>query len=255
MQQKRSQPQQDLYGGQRVLNNAHVTTEGDKRGQHDQKETSPAVKHVTPPDPRSLPKPSNFLANKGRGRGRGARPRAEEPAAFDMNQLWQSLQQNPAPIQEELMSSGMGRGTPLNPSVQQFFAQHQYAQRPQRPQWPRPPPPSFSSIPDQFHPTTHPEIHHAPVTVPLHPPPYRPPPASGSGGQQQSSSTNFVPLQVSIKHSKRGGRHGDPPQGEPPRGPVNYPTPQTHNTEMQPPPRGRGHSDKSKAKLAANFSK
>jgi hypothetical protein len=80
------------------------------------KEPSPAaaVKHVMPPDPKLLPMPTDFLQNSDSFQRGNPSPPKQQPS-FDMNQLWQSLQQSqgqpPPPTMPE-----------LNSSVQQFFA-------------------------------------------------------------------------------------------------------------------------------------
>ena len=82
----------------------------------------PAAKHVTPPDPRSLPTPTDFL-------------QGDRSASMSMDQLWSALQHGNAASVPEMKqehfatNAGRGRGySPLNPSVQQFFAQHDHQQ-------------------------------------------------------------------------------------------------------------------------------
>lgn len=147
------------------------------------KEDSPvkhnAVKHVTPPDPRSLPTPTDFLQGSSSRRGRGHKNNgfnssgaqnynSRQNKSFDMNQLWDSLQQpqvsGPPPVAHSMMASGPDQ---MNANVQQFFSQAVPAQPPTGPT-------------GSIGPTA----------------PY---------AEQNFGSTAFVPLQVSIRGSK-GGR-------------------------------------------------
>ena len=165
----------------------------------------PAAKHVTPPDPRSLPTPTDFLQQSG-----------QRSAGMSMDQLWSALQHSgPMPeMKQERFAPPAGRGrgaSPLNPSVQQFFAQH--ADGLQQPQQAFYPPPDLAAQSFQpIRPPLNPSHDHAPQP-------------------QVPCSTNFVPLQVSIKNSRRG-----PP-----------PPPSQHSS------RGRGRGGRKNKNMAANF--
>lgn len=98
-----------------------------------------AVKHVTPPDPKNLPMPIEFLsqapppqhaaADQERYRGQAEAQNNPTTAGqlLDMQQLWQVLQQQP-PIVQQQMPPVVSLGQVLDPNVQQFFAMHQQHQ-------------------------------------------------------------------------------------------------------------------------------
>lgn len=149
------------------------------------------------------------------------------PPAFDMNQLWSSLKQDASlPPPPPPHAAAAAVGN-MNPSVQQFFAQ-QAAFSHQRP--PPPPPQSSHSV--------------------------RPP---------MATSTNFVPLQVSIRKSKYHGRGGSSSQQRDDH--QAQPEGTAHNGPPPPPPNrnhyGRGRGGRGRGgqpprpkggKMAANFS-
>ena len=197
------------------------------------KEGSPsstgAVKHVTPPDPCMLPTPTDFLATispssvAARDKGHKKSPLKPQNPAFDMNQLWDSLQSNSQPKPQAHVAPG---AESLNANVQQFFAQA------------HPPPPMHN----------------------LH--------QSSTGQATGYGSTNFVPLQVSIKSSNTGKKRGGQTSwmrgrgGSSTRGgsTVGHQTRETTNptSTSSAPPRNaggqQGHQHKrTRAKLAANF--
>ena len=106
---------------QKILNKPMAIVQPIDQGQHSKppppqpcrslkdykgKEASPgpAAKHVTPPDPRSLPTPTDFL------------PSGEKSGSMSMDQLWNALQQGPAAtpqIQQEYFGP-RGRGSPMH---------------------------------------------------------------------------------------------------------------------------------------------
>ena len=150
--------------------------------------------------------------------------KAQNPA-FDMNQLWDSLQSNPPPKPQPLFSTG---AKSLNANVQQFFAQAHS-------------PPPVTNVQHQ----------------------------SSIGQLSGYGSTNFVPLQVSIKSSspgKRGTGRGSGHSWTHGRGGRDGSTSSHHSSQRNtnntssttvplPKPGGQqGHQHKrTRAKLAANF--
>ena len=235
------------------------------------KEGSPAVKLVTAPDPSCLPMPTDFLKSTAKakptsashGKGPKSAPKVQN-SNFDMNQLWDSLQQNNppppkpaaaaidpgsslnpnvqhffAPPPKPAAAAAIDPGSSINPNVQQFFAQAF--------------PPQVDDVQQQH------KEQQFPTTQPM----------GGSAG----NANPFVPLQVSIKSSKpskkRGGSGrltGNGAQlvssGRGRGGGSNVPPHQTRDTTNAPttsasPPRearGQGQHKRTRAKLAANFS-
>ena len=236
------------------------------------KEGSPAVKHVTAPDPSCLPTPTDFLnstakpkpTSAGRGKGHAAASKVQN-SNFDMNQLWDSLQQNnPPPPKPAAAAAAIDPGSSMNPNVQQFFAP------PPKPAAPAADDPGSSinpnvqqffaqAFPPQVDNVQHQQKEEFPTTQPM----------GGSAG----NTNPFVPLQVSIKSSKpskkRGGSGRLPGNGTQPvssgrgrGGGSMVPPYQPRDTTNAPttfasPPRearGQGQHKRTRAKLAANFS-
>lgn len=238
------------------------------------KEGSPAVKHVTAPDPSCLPTPTDFLKSTakakpisaGRGKGHAAASKVQN-SNFDMNQLWDSLQQNDPPPPNP--AAAIDPGSSMNPNVQQFFAP---PPKPAAPTAAIDPGSSINPNVQQFFAQAFPpqldnvqqqQKEQFPATQPM-------------GGSAGTGNTHpFVPLQVSIKSSKpskkRGGSGRLPGNGTQPvssgrgRGgggsmvPPHQPRDMTNApTTSASPPReargGQGQHKRTRAKLAANFS-
>merc|ERR1712037_278275 len=174
-------------------------------------------------------------SSASRGKGPKSAPKVQN-SNFDMNQLWDSLQQNNPPPPKPAAAAAIDPGSSINPNVQQFFAQAF--------------PPHVDDVQQQH------KEQQFPTTQPM----------GGSAG----NANPFVPLQVSIKSSKAGKKRGgsgrltgngaQPVSSGRGRGGGSMVPPyqprDTTNAPATPPreARGQGQHKRTRAKLAANFS-
>ena len=200
--------------------------------------TSMSAKHVTPPDPKNLPIPSDFLKPMPENNSENDKDAtkalsgsgSKKPNSMDMGELWTAVEQYGG--QNQSSSS-----TNMNESVANFFASHQQMQ--QTPQDASSS--NYGASANNF--AGPPDKHHF------------------AGG-----NANFIPLQVQRSQARGGrsrggrGRGGNQRNNDleaPPGGPMSQ-----HNTSSQhqplPPPqhrgRGRGRArGRGRGQLAANF--
>ena len=205
------------------------------------KDSTMSAKHVTPPDPKNLPIPSDFLKpimpennsendKEATKQLSGSSGISKKPNSMDMGELWTAV--------EQYGGQNQSSSTNMNESVANFFASHQQMQQTTQDASSS----NYGASANNF--AGPPDKHHF-------------------GG-----NANFIPLQVQRSQARggrsRGGGRGrggnqrnNDLEAQPPGGPMSQ-----HNTssQHQPPPppqhrgRGRGRArGRGRGQLAANF--